>query len=300
MNSHRCIQLCTTLLFLSCLSSAVPTVSDSKIATLNRQHVSAPYLLVQESGEHLYDGFSICPSEISSSGITVECVTPEDEVHFYIDGAWASKDDTRPYTLSGNIPSGSVSIRCDTELWKTKVTGSFGCQSAPSSGDYPGLVGSGGFSRVWPSTGTRPSSRLEACVSISGGKIYMIGGLDAVYPVAVYDPVSATWENRGMAPTEFHPNEDTYIYDTENDSWSTTPRLPEWRRRGGGGVAIHDGKLYLGAGSSGGHGPATTLRPYLDVLDLNDMSAGWFMKDNVPRRSQWVKSKLHGVPHYAA
>jgi len=135
----------------------------------------------------------------------------------------------------------------------------------------------------------------------------MIGGLDDVYPVAVYDPVSATWENRGMAPIQFHhhqcatygkfiyvagswagnyplqpANADTYIYDTENDSWATTPRLPEWRRRGGGGVAIYDGKLYLGAGSSGGHGSATTLRSYLDVLDLDDMSAGWVAKADIP------------------
>lgn len=86
---------------------------------------------------------------------------------------------------------------------------------------------------------------------------------------------SGTWPNQPANP-------DTHIYDTENDTWSTTPPLSAARRRGAGGVAIHQGKLYLAAGSSGGHGPVTTLRPFLDVLDLDNMSPGWVAKDNVP------------------
>jgi N-acetylneuraminic acid mutarotase len=56
----------------------------------------------------------------------------------------------------------------------------------------------------------------------------------------------------GRYPTE-KPLDAIFIYDPAKDSWSTGDVIPQHRRRGGSGVAVYNGKMYLTAGITNGH-----------------------------------------------
>lgn len=67
-----------------------------------------------------------------------------------------------------------------------------------------------------------------------------------------------------------------FVYNTDSEQWSSDLKNPSGERlRGAAAVDISDGKLYLAAGSSGGHGPSTTLRNYTDFFDTANPQEGW-------------------------
>ncbi|KAI0559016.1 hypothetical protein FGB62_171g011 [Gracilaria domingensis] len=136
--------------------------------------------------------------------------------------------------------------------------------------------------------------RHEACFVWSDGKGYLLGGR-RVKPVDIFDPRTNSWTqgtNPGLqlhhmqcvaykkkiyivsAWTRGFPREANvdkiYIYDTQTDSWSTRPGLPENRRRGGSASVLYDDKIYVVAGNRGGHGSHATSLGWMDYYDLLD------------------------------
>lgn len=187
------------------------------------------------------------------------------------------------------------------------------------SNGIPNLVGSGSFQPLFPAGPTLPERRLEACIAVAGGNVYLIGGIGGTYPVGEFDPVSSEWTLKQTAPREFHhhqcvtygsniyligawygnyptesSHEETWVYNTWNDSWFTLAGLPEWRRRGCGAAAIYGSKIYFAAGSRGGYGWNTQLRPYLDVLDLENLDAGWVALPDLPNARDHTQGGIAG------
>ena len=122
-----------------------------------------------------------------------------------------------------------------------------------------------------------------------GGKAYLMGGR-GVKPVEEFDPDAKSWRKLGPTPIEMHhfqpvvldglvyvmtamtgkyptekPLETWYVYDPAQDSWRMGDPIPEGRRRGGAGTAVHDGKIYLACGIVDGHTSGTVA--WFDEFD---------------------------------
>jgi len=186
----------------------------------------------------------------------------------------------------------------DTATGGTTGPGEEGNRGQNNTGIGP-VIGSGSW-RIVDTGNSQPARRHENCAVMCGGKVYLIGGR-GYRAVSVLDPKSRTWQNKRVPPVEMNhmqciswkdryiyvvgawygkypreiSHEFTWIYDTFNDSWEKEPGLPLTRRRGGGALVLHEGKLYLGMGNQGGHGAHATSVGFLDVYDLNNKQAGW-------------------------
>lgn len=124
------------------------------------------------------------------------------------------------------------------------------------------------------------------------GKGYLIGGRNNK-PVNIYNPVDNSWsevpgpgiELHHMQCVSYHesvwivtswtggyPRESNvpqiYIYNTVENSWSTRMGLPKSRQRGGAAAVLHDEKIYVVAGNSGGHGSHSRSLGWMDYYDL--------------------------------
>lgn len=78
------------------------------------------------------------------------------------------------------------------------------------------------------------------------------------------------------------PHKNMFIYNIPSGKWTSGKNPPGGRNRGGTAAAVYNGKIYMGAGSSGGHGPSTTLLKYFDVYDPKNPNAGWKPLTDVP------------------
>jgi len=168
--------------------------------------------------------------------------------------------------------------------------------------------------------GGKPTVRHECGAVYARGKVYLMGGRrrQAMYS---FDPTTSRWTNLGfpsdevsMPNNEIHhfqavaigdniyvpgawygpyPREKThssmFIYNIPSKKWSTGPNPPGNRRRGGGAVVVYNGKIYMGAGSSGGHGPSTTLLRYFD--EYNPKTNSWRKLPDVPN----MRDHVHGA-----
>jgi hypothetical protein len=110
-----------------------------------------------------------------------------------------------------------------------------------------------------------------------GDKFYLLGGRGN-RPVDIFDPATGTWSKGATAPFEIHhfqaieydqrlyvvgamtgryptepPVDNIYIYDPATNDWSKGPEIPPDRRRGGAGVVLHQGQIYIVAGITNGH-----------------------------------------------
>lgn len=164
--------------------------------------------------------------------------------------------------------------------------------------------------------GLKPTKRHEGGSVFARGKVYVMGGRRRQAMFA-FDPATTKWTSLGFPPvTEMHhfqavaigdniyipgawyggyPNEKQHekmwVYNIPSKKWTTALNPPGIRNRGGGAVAVYNGKIYMGAGSSGGHGPSTTLRPFFDVYDPANPTAGWKPLPNVPH----MRDHVHGA-----
>ncbi|MCB1755127.1 MAG: hypothetical protein KDJ38_06375 [Gammaproteobacteria bacterium] len=125
--------------------------------------------------------------------------------------------------------------------------------------------------------GTQPDARHEAGAVAVNNKMYLMGGRDT-RAVNQFDPGSGKWQRLATPPREMHhfqpvaigntiyvigamgccyPKEENipniYIYNTQSNSWSVGPLIPEQRRRGSTGTVIRNGKIYLVGGNTKGH-----------------------------------------------
>lgn len=159
----------------------------------------------------------------------------------------------------------------------------------------------------WQTLKTNPEAagRGECGMAACNGKLYLLGGEGEAAAVEVFDPTTARWTKKKVAPVDmnhFQPVayqnkiyvlsafsgggfpeqgnlKNVYSYDTKNDTWEAGGALPEDRRRGSAGATVYNGKLYLVNGIKHGHSSGTT-----NLFDVYD-----------PATQQW--SALPDAPH---
>ncbi|MDO8951287.1 MAG: DUF1080 domain-containing protein [Draconibacterium sp.] len=142
-------------------------------------------------------------------------------------------------------------------------------------------------------------------------KLYLIGGRGNP-PVNVYNPQTNSWETKGKAPVDLHhfqavkygnaiyvlggmsggypkeiPHENIWIYYPETDKWEKGAEIPESRRRGCGGVAVYNDKLYYACGIKLGHTSGTT-----NMFDSYDLKTGkWEELTDAPH----IRDHVHAI-----
>ncbi|MBK1880297.1 Kelch repeat-containing protein [Pelagicoccus mobilis] len=161
-------------------------------------------------------------------------------------------------------------------------------------------------------TNGEPVARHEAGFIDVDDKAYLVGGR-RVNPVSIYDPATKTWTQGAKSPIEIHhfqpvvyegeiwvvgamtgrfPNETPVdkilIYNPENDAWRWGPAIPEGRARGGAGVSIHNGKIYLSAGITRGH--MGGFIPWHDSFDPK--SGKWTQLPDAPHARDHFQSAV--------
>src|SRR5262245_25675377 len=146
--------------------------------------------------------------------------------------------------------------------------------------------------------------RFESGYIKVGERFYLVGGRQAPQPVEVFDPANRTWKKGAVSPVVMHhfqpvvyegkiyvlgaltgagrpepPLPDVYIYDPATDRWEKGPAIPADRLRGGAGVAVHDGLIYLVAGHQLGHSSGHVA--WLD--SFNPRTGEWRKLADAPR-----------------
>ncbi|WP_434025677.1 Kelch repeat-containing protein [[Pseudomonas] boreopolis] len=145
-----------------------------------------------------------------------------------------------------------------------------------------------GWSAASRSSG-QPTARHESAAAVVDGELFVIGGRGQP-PLDILDLATGEWRQGAAAPMEIHhtqaavldgriyvigaltgpwPQEEVVprvlIYDPESDRWQEGPELPADRRRGGGGLVVHEGVFYLVGGNRLGH--RAGFVPWLDAFD---------------------------------
>ena len=123
------------------------------------------------------------------------------------------------------------------------------------------------------------------------GALYLIGGR-GIKPIEKYSIQNNTWSELMTPPLEMHhitpvsvsekiyvvggltgqypteqPLSHVYAYSPANDTWEELMEIPENRRRGGAGVTVYKGKIYLINGIINGHTSGTS-----NMFDVYDPS----------------------------
>jgi hypothetical protein len=139
-------------------------------------------------------------------------------------------------------------------------------------------------------------------------------------PVEVFEPVNRTWKAGAVSPVVMHhfqpvvydgkiyvlgaltgsgrgepPLPDVYIYDPAADRWEKGPAIPADRLRGGAGVAVHNGLIYLVAGHQLGHSSGHV--PWLD--SFNPKTGEWRQLPDAPRPRDHFQAIVHDGKMYA-
>ena len=136
---------------------------------------------------------------------------------------------------------------------------------------------------------TPPSARHENGFVTVGEHLYLVGGRGE-RPLDIFDPATGSWSQGAKPPFEIHhmqaieydeklyvlgamtggfpeepPLANILIYDPATDAWSEGPEIPADRRRGGSGVVLHEGLIYVLGGNTRGH--MSGYVPWVDVFD---------------------------------
>ncbi|MEP5032933.1 MAG: DUF5060 domain-containing protein [Parasphingorhabdus sp.] len=161
--------------------------------------------------------------------------------------------------------------------------------------------------------------RHEASLVAFNKKLYLIGGR-GIKPVNVYDPRTNMWTAKAQTPIELHhfqaivhgdaiyilgamtggwpkekPIDRIIIYYPEEDRFVDGPLIPAERRRGGAGVAIHDGKFYMIGGITNGH-----LDGYVPWFDEFDPATGqWRILPGAPQARDHFQAVIANGKLYA-
>ncbi|MEZ5366849.1 MAG: kelch repeat-containing protein [Bryobacterales bacterium] len=166
----------------------------------------------------------------------------------------------------------------------------------------------------------QPLARHECAFIEAGGKLYLIGGRGEK-PVNVYDPKTNRWSEAAAPPMEIHhfqpvvfdrkiyvlgaltgkyphetPVPNVLIFDPKANRWSKGPAIPEDRRRGAAGVAVHDGKIYVLDGIQDGHWDGHVA--WFDAFDPK--TGAWTKLPDAPRPRDHFQSVVIGDKLYAA
>ncbi|WP_179078361.1 DUF5060 domain-containing protein [Colwellia sp. UCD-KL20] len=167
-------------------------------------------------------------------------------------------------------------------------------------------------------TGT-PVARHEAGLVAFDKKLYLIGGR-RINPTSIFNTESKQWTNGSQTPIELHhiqpvlfenkiyivgaltgkwPNEKpvdkVIIYDPQTDSYEYSHEIPEHRRRGGAGVTVHNGKIYIVGGITNGH--MDGYKPWFD--EYNPKTGHWKTLPDAPIARDHFQSAIIDNKLYA-
>ncbi|MBB4079906.1 N-acetylneuraminic acid mutarotase [Lewinella aquimaris] len=167
---------------------------------------------------------------------------------------------------------------------------------------------------------TEPVARHEAAFVAVGDRYYLLGGR-GIRPVSVFDTRTQRWTEGAKPPVEIHhfqpvvygreiyllgamtgeypgetPLPHVYIYNPDRDEWRQGHEIPEDRRRGGAGVVLHDGLIYLVCGIRDGH-----RGDHKNWLDAYDPATGaWTQLPDAPRPRDHFQAAVVDGKLYAA
>jgi N-acetylneuraminic acid mutarotase len=171
--------------------------------------------------------------------------------------------------------------------------------------------------------GERPIPRHEHAYVRVGERFYLIGGRGSnpIKPVEIFDPATGTWTAGAAPPVEMHhfqaveyggkvyvvgamtggypkepPLPEVHLYDPAADRWSRGPEIPADRRRGGAGVVVHEGQIYVVAGITTGHWDGHV--PWLDAFDPR--TGAWRRLADAPRARDHFHAAVIDGKLYAA
>jgi hypothetical protein len=164
-------------------------------------------------------------------------------------------------------------------------------------------------------------ARFESGYIDVGNKFYLVGGRQAPQPVEIFDVATRTWARGAVSPVTMHhfqpvvfdgkiyvlgaltgsgrgepPLPDVYIYDPSANRWEKGPAIPSDRLRGGAGVAVHNGLIYLVAGHQLGHSSGHV--PWLD--SFNPRTGEWRKLADAPRPRDHFQAVVINGKMYAA
>lgn len=164
-----------------------------------------------------------------------------------------------------------------------------------------------------------PTARHEAGLAALDNKIYLIGGR-RINPTSVFNTSSDTWEEKSETPIEIHhfqpvtlgdkiyligamtggwprerPLEKVMVYHPATDEYRYTHEIPEHRRRGGAGVAVYNGKIYVIGGITNGH--MDGYKPWFDEYD--PVTGEWKALPDAPTSRDHFQAVVIGDKLYA-
>ncbi|MEM6766512.1 MAG: malectin domain-containing carbohydrate-binding protein [Bacteroidota bacterium] len=157
-------------------------------------------------------------------------------------------------------------------------------------------------------------ARHECSFIQTGTNFYMLGGRESPQIMERYNIFTSTWDKVASAPKPFNhfqavehegliwvicafvnnnfPNElpadHIHMYDPTNDEWIQGGEIPETRRRGGPGIALHDNKFYIVGGNTDGHDGG-----YVSWFDVYDPATGeWTQLQDAPHQRDHFHSVI--------
>lgn len=160
-----------------------------------------------------------------------------------------------------------------------------------------------------------PAARHESAAAALDGRIYIIGGRGE-RPLDIYDTRTGKWTKGAQPPSEMNhvqaithggkiyiigalkgpfPEEQivshVQVYDPSTDQWSQGAEIPAARRRGGAGVVVHNGLIYLVGGNARGHNSGFVA--WTD--SFNPATGEWKVLADAPRpRDHFHAAVLNG------
>lgn len=188
--------------------------------------------------------------------------------------------------------------------------------AAPSTAGQPIAPGS------WTllPAGELPTQRHEGGYVRVGSFFYLIGGRGN-RNVEVFDPATGRWSSASPPPFEIHhfqavdyegtiyllgamtgryptepPVQRVMIYDPATDRWSEGPEVPADRRRGGSGVVVHEGLIYIVSGIQNGHTDGHVT--WVDSFDPR--TGAWRRLADAPRARDHFQAVVIDGKIYAA
>ena len=164
-----------------------------------------------------------------------------------------------------------------------------------------------------------PTARHEAGLVAYDDKLYLMGGR-RINPTSVYDVNTNSWTEKSATPIEVHhfqavniddkiylvgamtggwpsetPLDKVLVYYPDQDRYEYTHSIPAHRRRGGAGVAVYDGKIYLVGGITNGHNNG-----YKAWFDEYDPQTGeWRTLPDAPAARDHFQAVVVGSKLYA-
>jgi N-acetylneuraminic acid mutarotase len=199
--------------------------------------------------------------------------------------------------------SNAVTLTAGTHVMRISID--HNASGIPSAGNYDSfqlIETAGPASFNWKPAAAAPAPEFEGFGRMVNGKLYTFGGYTSVNPFGstqtaqVYDPATNIWTSLGTMPIpETHcgvavdeqagiiyfvgglrglypgtPTSDVYQYDTNSNTWTQLPSLPE--ALSAGEAALVNGQLHYFGGNVG-EDRATDSNVHF-VLDLSALTSG--------------------------